>query len=242
MFGRWWTRRLREVSKEAELACEHWRAQKAPDECLSFSATRFSVVDTETTGLDPYSADILSIGSCPVEGGAIVLADAFEIAVRPSTPSGHDNVLVHGIGHARQAEGHTRGQALVTWLLAATPAVLVGYHALFDATVLARAARESLDIRMALQWLDVALLLPAVFDEAPGIEQVQPLDFWLTRFAIPGTGRHGAAADAYATAQLLLMVLHRAETRGIRDVRGLRRVQHDMLKKLGIAPIGGTGA
>jgi DNA polymerase-3 subunit epsilon len=242
MFRRWWPWRTRDDSEIERRAREHCRHSETPDDRGDLTATRFSVVDTETTSIDPRSADVLSIGTCRVEGGAISLTETYEIAVRPSALSDHENVLIHGIGHARQAEGGSRGEALAAWIVSATPAVLVGYHALFDASVIARAARDSLGIRLSFEWLDIALLMPALFDDSRSLPQVQPLDHWLHRFAITNSGRHGAAADAYVTAQLLLMVLHRASTQGIRDVRGLRRLQHDLLKRLTAATASGTGA
>lgn len=232
MFARWRSRKAGEDSESVREARDHWRNMAMPDERAPFGALRFSVVDTETTGLDPHRADLLSIGTCRIEQRAIALSDSVEIPVRPAVPSGHDNVLVHGIGHAQQAAGRTKAEALAVWLVTATPAVLVGYHALFDATVLARAARESLDVRLPLEWLDVALLLPALSMDSAAGTQVHPLDYWMERMDIATPGRHSAAADAFATAQLLLVVLHRAEARGIHDVRGLRRLQHDMLTKL----------
>ncbi len=241
-FTRWWSRKTGTDSEVVRAARDHWRHIARPDERAPFSALRFSVVDTETTGLDPHEAELLAIGTCRVERSAIVLTESLEIAVRPRAPSGHENVLVHGIGHAQQAAGDGQAEALGTWLLAATPGVLVGYHALFDATVLARAARESLDVRLPLEWLDIALLLPALMAEPASHQEVRPLDDWLQLFEIAAPGRHGAAADAYATAQLLLLVLHRAQARGVRDLRGLRRLQQDLLSRLANQAGGGTGA
>jgi DNA polymerase-3 subunit epsilon len=241
-FARWWSRKTDPDSAVVRAARAHWRQIAMPDERAPFDSLRFSVVDTETTGLDPYRAELLSIGTCRVERGAIALADSQEIAVRPRAPSGHENVLVHGIGHAQQAAGDGQAEALGTWLNAATPGVLVGYHALFDATVLARAAKASLDVRLPLEWLDIALLLPALTAAPTSHKVVRPLDDWLQRLGIAAPGRHGAAADAYATAQLLLIVLQRAQARGIRDVRGLRRLQQDLLSRLANHASGGTGA
>jgi DNA polymerase III subunit epsilon len=240
--ARWWSRKADADSAVVRAARDHWRRIVAPDERAPFAALRFSVVDTETTGLDPYRAELLSIGACRIEHGAISLTGSLEISVRPRAPSQPENVLVHGIGHAQQAAGEAQAEALGTWLLAATPGVLVGYHALFDATVLARAARESLDVRLPVDWLDIALLLPALTADPISRTEVHPLDHWLQCLEIATVGRHGAAADAYATAQLLLVVLHRAQARGIRDVRGLRRLQQDLLTRLANQAGGGTGA
>ena len=104
MFARWRSRKAGEDSESVREARDHWRHMAMPDERAPFAELRFSVVDTETTGLDPHRADLLSIGTCRIEQRAIALADSVEIPVRPAVPSGHDNVLVHGIGHAHQPD------------------------------------------------------------------------------------------------------------------------------------------
>jgi len=240
--GRWWSRKAEPDSAVVRAARDHWRRLAPNDERAPCGSLRFSVVDTETTGLDPYHADLLSIGYCRIEHGAISLADSLEITVRPRAPSEHENVLVHGIGHAEQAAGGAQAEAIGAWLMAATPAVLLGYHALFDATVLARAARESLDVRLPLDWLDIALLLPALAAEPASHTRVHPLDHWLQQLDIATAGRHGAVTDAYATAQLALLVLQRAQARGIHNVHGLRKLQQDMLNRLANQTGSGTGA
>jgi len=103
-------------------------------------------------------------------------------------------------------------------------------------------ARQSLDVRLPREWLDIALLLAALGMDSTARSQVQPLDHWLEHLAIATPGRHAAAAGAYATAQLLLITLHCAKTRGIHDTRGLRRLPHEVMTKLANSTIGSTGA
>lgn len=234
----WWRRTAR--SPAAELARAHWRHLSAPDPRALLEAARFSVVDTETTDLDPARAEILAIGTCRVERCAIDLGGLSEIPVRPSTPSGAVNVLVHGIGQGQQECGLPVDEALSLWLRAAMPGVLVGYHALFDATILARHARGVLGLKLPTDWLDLGLVLPMLFDAKP--VGVRDLDHWLDRFGIRCRHRHGAGADALATAQLLLMALEKARSRGIDQVRGLRLLQHEMLSAIAGTSHGGTGA
>lgn len=239
MFG--WLRRSRDhhLPAAAARALDHLRAVTWPDERAPLARTRFAVVDTETTSPDPRRAELLAIGTCFVDGDALRMDSAFEIPVRPATPSGDANILIHGIGQAQQSSGLPVGEAVSEWLLHATPAVFVGFHALFDATVIARHARTSIGARLPMQWLDVGLLLPALESrEAP---RVRPLDHWLAHFGIRCAQRHGAFADAFATAQLLLIALDRARDRGIDDVRGLRKLQHDVLRKLHDAGSESTG-
>lgn len=238
MFG--WLRRSRsDLPATAVRALDHLRGLAWPDERAPIARTRFAIVDTETTSPDPKRAELLSIGTCFVDDDALSMDSAFEIPVRPVKPSGEANILIHGIGQAQQSNGLPVGEAVSEWLLHATPAVLVGFHALFDATVIARHARASIGARLPMQWLDVGLLLPALVSlDAP---RVHPLDYWLDLFGIHCAKRHGASADAFATAQLLLIALDRARTRGIADVRGLRKLQHDMLKRLSESGIDITG-
>ncbi len=238
MFG--WLRRSRgDLPATAVRALDHLRGLAWPDERAPIARTRFAIVDTETTSPDPKRAELLAIGTCFVDDDALRMDSTFEIPVRPVRPSGEANILIHGIGQAQQSNGLPVGDAVSEWLLHATPAVLVGFHALFDATVIARHARASIGARLPMQWLDVGLLLPALAThDAP---RVHPLDHWLDHFGIHCAQRHGASADAFATAQLLLIALDRARARGITDVRGLRKLQHDLLKRLPEPGIDATG-
>ena len=225
---RWFPTPSRAPARLAD-ALEAWHALPAPDRRAPLASARFVVVDTETSGLDPHSAALLSIGACRVEAGALWLAPSFEVGVRQDAPSADGNILVHGIGRQRQAEGAEAADSLCEFLNFAGRPVFVGYHALFDATVLRRALRAELGVAFDSDWLDVAVLLPALF---PGLAAGPwELDRWLAHFAVPNFARHSALADACATGELLLLGLARAAARGVRDVRGLYALQRAELKR-----------
>jgi DNA polymerase-3 subunit epsilon len=67
-------------------------------------------------------------------------------------------------------------------------------------------------------WLDLAQLAPAL----EPARRERGLDEWLQALAIPVAARHDALQDAFATAQLLLVLLARAERQGAGDLRALR--------------------
>lgn len=214
-----------------------WRALAPPDRRTPLASARYLVVDTETSGLDPVSAELLSIGACRVESGAMLLAPSFEAALRPVAPSADENILVHGIGRQRQLEGEGAAEALCEFLKFAGRPVFVGFHALFDATVLRRAVQAELGIGFDADWLDLAVLLPALFAElAAGAWE---LDRWLDHFRVPNFSRHSALADACATGELLLLALARAQARGVHDVQGLYQLQGSELKRRLVAQAGG---
>lgn len=224
-----WRKPRPAVAPELAETLDRWRRLAPPDRAASLSATRFLVVDTETTGPDPMAAALLSIGACRVASGALSLDSTFEVAVRPPAPSADDNILVHGIGRQRQLEGLAAAEALTAFLDYAGRPVFVGFHARFDATVLQRALRRELGVGFDDDWLDLAIVLPALF---PGVLPAHSeLDRWLGHFGIVNFARHSALADAWATAELLLLALARAGSRGVPAVRGLYDLQRAELKR-----------
>ncbi|MGH8758562.1 MAG: hypothetical protein ACREVW_03500, partial [Burkholderiales bacterium] len=61
------------------------------------------------------------------------------------------------------------------------------------------------------------------------------LDQWLAYFGIENYARHDALADAFSTAQLLLVLLERAASQGIGDARafiGIGHAQHELTRWL----------
>ena len=71
-----------------------------------------------------------------------------------------------------------------------------------------RALDETLGTISQSAWLDLAELLPALY---PSNEN-KTMDDWLAMMNIRMLARHDALADALATAQMLQVCLHQAET------------------------------
>lgn len=220
-------------------ALREWRTltAQAPGTPLEFA--RFVVVDTETSGLDPRRAELLSIGACRVDCATLGVDSGLELQVAPRTLSPHENVLVHGIGHEMQSAAQPLEGAMLRWIAYCGRSFPVGFHALYDATILARHARAALGAKLPLDWLDVGVLLPALHGE--NRPDFGSLDEWLDRCDIRCPVRHSALADAYATAQLFLRVLQMARDRGILDVQSLVALQKrhvDNQLRPAIAPVG----
>ncbi len=230
-----WLRRPRvQLAEPLASVVRAWRDSPPPDEDASPEETRFVVVDTETTGLDPNRAEPLSIGACSVVSGAIDLSSCCHVGLRPSSPSDTRNVLVHRIGHGAQAEGLPVAEAMAQWLAYAGRPVFVGFHARYDATILSRAARSTLGIELPMNWLDVGLLLQATL---PGLGPPHPdLDFWAAHFGIAAGARHTALEDAYVTASLFLVVLGIAAPASRRRVRDLHALQRARLAHAPASP------
>lgn len=174
------------------------------------------VLDVETSGLDAAHDRLLAVAAVGVHINAgraqIALADSFEVVLRQpedEMPPDKANILLHGIGIAAQRHGVDPGQAIDAFQRFVAQAPLLGFHVAFDRTLIERTCAALKRPRPANRWLDLeplaALLQPQVKGRA--------LDDWLTHFRIHCVRRHQAAADALATAELLLHLwpLMRAE-------------------------------
>lgn len=217
-----------------------WKRNSDADLRAPLTQARLVVVDTETSGLDPARSKVLSIGACLVEAGALSLASTLEVFLRQEHASETANILVHGIGQQQQTQGSGPDEALAAFLEFSGKPVFVGYHALFDATALQQALRDILGVKLASTWLDLALVLPALFPEADA--NGWELDRWLSHFHIENFNRHGGLADAVATAGLLLAAMARAAERGLHDPRALLALQRAELDKVNTAQSGSSVA
>ena len=187
---------------------------------------RWCVVDVETGGLDAQRDPLLAIGAVAIEHQRIALDASLEIGLAQAQSTADANILIHGISGSEQRAGHAPHEALLSWLEFTRGAPLVAFHAAFDQTVLQRAVREQLGLAIAAPWFDAAVVAPLLFpDAAP---HCRHLDDWLAHFGIAVYARHGALADAYATAELWLVLLQAAQRENIttaQQLRGLLRAR-----------------
>jgi DNA polymerase III subunit epsilon len=184
------------------------------DDAAPLRAMRWVVLDCESSGLDPERDRLLSIGAVAVREGRVDHADAFSAVLRQTQASDVPNILIHGIGAEAQLGGRDPAVALDEFVGYVADGTPVAFHAPFDRALLARAIP-----RWKRRWLDLAQLAPVLLPARA--KSCKSLDEWLAAFSIDHPARHDAAADAYATAQLLLVLLAEAERQGLVDAGDL---------------------
>jgi len=186
---------------------------------------RWVVLDVESSGLDAARDRLLALAAVAVavdraQGRLEVRpGDSFEVVLQQDRASSHDNILVHGIGVARQSRGEPMGPALRAFADYAGSSPLLAFHAAFDRTLVERHVRLAGVPRLRNPWLDIE---PLCAVSHPGV-RARSLDDWLDHFHIACAVRHQAAADAFATAALLQRIWPpvAAEARAWRDVERL---------------------
>ena len=178
---------------------------------------RIVALDLETTGPRMAIDRIISMGAVAVTAGTVRHDDCYEALLRQDRSSDVDNILVHRIGGQQQLGGCDPVEALVGCLEHIGSSRVVAFRAEFDETVLRREVSERLGLRAWPRFIDLAALLPALF---PGTSN-DSLDDWVRHFGLVPPERHQAVTDAYATAQLLTIVLAVAPRSGLRTLRDL---------------------
>ncbi len=210
----WWRHRARRIAGRVPMA-----------------EARFVVVDVETSGLDVRRDRLLSIGAVAVSGAAIRPAECIELILRQTEVSGHDNILVHGIAGGKQRTGVPADEAMQRFSAFVGNDTLVAYHADFDRLFLERAARDALGISPRWTWIDAAWLAPALLDHDSNSNNngghQRPLDSWCAALGITHVARHNALSDAFATAELLLILLERAARKRLQSVGDLQGCAED---------------
>jgi DNA polymerase III subunit epsilon len=188
------------------------------------ASVRWAVIDCETSGLDPRRDRLLSVGAVEVSNGRMLLENAYASLVRQEKGSDRENILIHGIGADAQLGASPADEALRGLARFLGEAIPVAFHAPFDEEVLRRAfaAHKMRVLRKA--WLDLAQLAPSLFPK--GRRPDATLDHWLDYFAIAPLARHDALGDAFAEAQLLLVLLAEASRKGVATLEQLLALTH----------------
>ncbi|MFN5166991.1 MAG: 3'-5' exonuclease [Pseudomonadota bacterium] len=169
---------------------------------------RWVVLDVESSGLDPRADRLLAIAAVAVhrEGDRlrVALADSFEAVLRhdPATvaPADRANILVHGIGVGAMRAGAEPAEVLRAFASWAGDAPRLGFHVAFDRALIERFERSALGRASPARWIDLEPLAAIAHPEV----RARALDEWMAQFGIECLQRHQAAADALATAELLL--------------------------------------
>lgn len=209
-----------ELTPEQAARLAAWKALTASDQNAPHAVSRYVVVDVETSGLNLVKDRLIAIGAVAVQGGHIRLADSMEIILQQRRVSGHDNILIHGIGGTAQSEGIPPVDALLTFLEYLGKSPLVAFHVAFDQTMIDRALKSFLGLKFNHAWADLAYIAPALHPELA--RSHRSLDQWMAYFGLGNYARHSALADALSTAELMLALRQRMDAKQVDSFKAMR--------------------
>jgi DNA polymerase-3 subunit epsilon len=183
---------------------EDWHARRLEE-------LTYTVLDTETTGLEPTRGDeIISVGAVRVVNGRLLRQESFERLVDPGRPVPASSTAVHGLTGAMLAGQPSIDQVLPELERFAADTVLVGHNVGFDLQFL-RLKEERTGVRFDQPVLDT-LLLDAVAH--PDHEQ-HSLEAIAARLGVPVVARHSALGDALVTGEVFLRLVPLLREQGL---------------------------
>lgn len=179
----------------------------------------YTVMDTETTGLDPSAGDeIISIGAVRIVNSRLLRYETYEQLVDPKRPIAAVSEAIHGISNQM-----LRGQPVIDEVLPqfheyCADTVLVGHNAAFDLRFLQlKEARTG--IRFTQPVLDTLLLSEVLHPH----QESHALEAIAERLGVTIVARHTALGDALVTGEIFLRMIPLLAAHGIHTLRDARQ-------------------
>ena len=175
-----------------------------PSPADTLGNTTFTVVDVETTGLDPNGGHrICEVALLRYRLGRV--ADTFESLVNPQRPISAGASVVNRLTDWHVADAPVFGQVAERVRLAMEDSVLVAHNAAFDMRFLQLAEAELADpgVRFEQPVLDTLLLSAVVHPQ----QDNHSLEAIAQRLNVTVLGRHTALGDAMVTAEVFMKML-----------------------------------
>lgn len=167
---------------------------------------RLLAVDIETTGLDPRTDSVLSIGYVPVEGETIVFAGSHHRILAADVDVGQSAVF-HGITDDRLAEGMSVEDAVGEALEALAGRILLAHFAMIETRFLSRICERLYGAPLVVPVVDTLVLHDRLVNRGFDDEsRAGELRLWnaRSRYGLPRYPAHDALTDAIACAELYL--------------------------------------
>jgi DNA polymerase-3 subunit epsilon len=209
MKGRWLA--LRRWNATRRVRNRHYKAflgKPLPPPATPFGEAELICLDIETTGLDPATADMLSIGWVLIRDGMVDLSSAESYVVKPDGEVG-DSASVHGLTDTAVSQGMDPRHAMERVVDVLAGRALVVHHAGLDKGLLDRMSRDQFGEPLFIPVVDTLSLELGHKSRQHHVEDTRSLRLPDLRehYNLPRYRGHDCLIDAVATAELLIAMV-----------------------------------
>jgi DNA polymerase-3 subunit epsilon len=204
-FRRWW-----HSKRHLDARLQQLVASPIPNQRTPFNKLEFVSLDIETTGLDPTTADMLSVGWVVVRDGRVDLQTAESHIVRPTGEVG-SSASVHGLTDTMVESGSDWSIVLGKIIEVLAGRVLLVHHAGLDKALLDRLCRQRFAAPLLIPVVDTLALERRRHERRHHVDENKSFRLSNLRdgYGLPRYAAHDCLVDAIATAELLIaMVAH----------------------------------
>jgi DNA polymerase-3 subunit epsilon len=207
-----------------EAVVAHYLERCADMRAGNIDKTPMIAVDLELTGLDAASDQIISVGWTQIDGGRIRLGSNRHVLVSADQSVG-SSAAIHELMDNEISEGVDVEDALSQLFEAAAGRVWVFHHAGLDVAFLKKACQAWLSMTPPFAVLDTMQIELALRKrrDVPVQQGDLQLGSLRTDYHLPRYTAHNALIDAFATAELLLAIAARLDSKNPLDLAPLLR-------------------
>ncbi|HEY6636078.1 MAG TPA: 3'-5' exonuclease [Solirubrobacterales bacterium] len=197
------------LSSEAARA---YRSADLPRPRTPWQEVTFSVIDFETTGLEPATDEIISFATVTVAGGRVRVDDARYELVRPDRMPDADTIRIHGLREQDLSDAAPLAERIDGLLEAITGRALVAHVASVEHGFL-EAALSPRGIRLRNPIVDTAALARELrrLRRDPPVRDPIGLPDLARSLGLPVHRSHHADGDALTTAQAFIALASHLE-------------------------------
>lgn len=170
--------------------------------------------DCETTGLDPKTDDIISIGAVLIKNNTIISSKKFVRYVKPKTKLQIDAIKVHHIRECDLENAEDITSVIHEFLEFIGNRTLVGYFLEFDIAMINKYIKNELGITLPNKALEVsAIYYDWKIEKIPQSNIDLRFDTIMKDLRIPTFGKHDAFNDAIMTSMMFLSLKNKAQVK-----------------------------
>jgi DNA polymerase III subunit epsilon len=189
---------------------------------LPIDKVTFTVLDTETTGLNVKEDYILSFGAVKLKGNVIHVEKSIELYLHAPLQK-NDSVKIHEIMSVEKIGLRDFAQEVLQFI---GNDIIVGHHVGFDLLMLEKALKPFGLKKLKNAYIDTASLARRLEHGPFGSHEMEKpgtysLDTLCNHHNITLDDRHTAAGDAFLTAQLFMKLIKKASQKGIFNIGDL---------------------
>ena len=213
-------------------AARAYRSADLPGPRTPWQEVTFSVIDFETTGLDPATDEIISFAAVTVAGGRVRVDDARYELVRPDRMPDADTIRIHGLRESDLTAAPPLSDVIDRLLVAITGRALVAHVAAIERGFM-QAALSSLGLELRNPIVDTAALAHELhrLRRDPPVHDPIGLTDLARSLGLPVHRPHHADGDALTAAQAFIALATHLEAVRPQTLGTLERVSRSGPKR-----------
>jgi len=170
-----------------------------------YEGDEYVCFDCETTGLNPKTDEIISIGAIVIKNNTILYSKKFERFAKTEQPLSAQSIKIHHIRECDIQNALDIEDVIEDFLDFIENRPLVGYYLEFDCAMINRYIHPKLGIKLPNKKIEVSeLYFDEMIQHNPGANIDLRFNTIMKRLNLPMLGTHDAINDVIMTAMIFL--------------------------------------